>query len=109
MLAYCYSDYARPLWLILTGAFTVPLTLLVAAPVLYVLRRRMSGLLCLLSGAVIGLLGSTPFLLGPGAPYNLRWVALLALCGLLSGAVFWLVAVYRNPLFERLRHVDSSA
>jgi len=80
--------------------YTLPLTL-VAAPLVYLLRRRLSLVVCGGFGVLFGLLVAIGELWGTNplaAPHGrvILQVGWFGLIGLLSGALFWLVGVYRN-------------
>jgi hypothetical protein len=80
--------------------YALPLTVL-AAPVVYLLRRRLSFILCGAFGILFGLVGAVGLLWGTNplaAPrvQVLLQVGWFGLIGLISGALFWLVGVYRN-------------
>ena len=80
----------------IVGMFTLPVTLLIAAPLVCFLRRRLSFPLCCAFGIVLGgLLALPDVLLG-------NWVvargdALMVIpVRLISSIVFWLIGVWRN-------------
>jgi hypothetical protein len=80
----------------LVGMFTLPVTLLMAAPLVYLLRRRLSFTLCCTFGIALGgLLALADVLTG-------NWVAargdaLMGIpVGLISSILFWLIGVWRN-------------
>ena len=94
---------------VLVGALTIPLTLLVAAPLVYLFRRRLSLWLCLAAGATVGAIGAATFtwLTNPLAGANSA-PALIGV-GAISGGVFWLAGVFRNPYFAEVKGAHSDA
>jgi len=81
---------------------TLPLTLL-AVPLVYFGRRRLSFTRCLASGAAFGVLGAAAVLAWAraspfAAPHWFFYTMILSFMtvGLVSGAVFWLAGVWRN-------------
>jgi hypothetical protein len=96
LLLYFTSGGYGPFWLFMTGFYTVPLTLLVAAPLVFLFRHRISLALCLVVGLAIGFLGSLTFLATTNYLAALHWAPLLIVSGLVSSFLFWLVAVFRN-------------
>jgi len=84
-------------WFGMTAMFMVPLTVLVAVPLFYVWRRRITFWRCVFAGLVIGIVGAVIFLLTTNPLAALNWSPLLILVGVLSSLVFWVVAVWRNP------------
>jgi hypothetical protein len=84
---------------VLVLLYATPMTLL-AAPIVYLLRRRLSLVLCGIFGTLFGLVGAIG-LMGTNplaAPRELAMLRLgrFGLIGLISGALFWVVGVYRN-------------
>ena len=98
-------------WFGMTAIFTVPLTLLVAVPLFYLWRRRITFWRCLLAGLAIGIIGAALFLLVTNPLAARNWSPLLAVAGVLSSLVFWAIAVWRNPALtnNRSETADSAA
>ena len=79
---------------------TIPFIIL-AAPMVYLMRRRLSLFLCVAFGMLFGLLGAVVFMWGTSplaAPlgqltFRVAWYVAI---GSISGALFWLAGVYRN-------------
>ena len=82
-----------PFWFVMTALYTVPLTLIVAAPLVFLFRRRLTLALCLAFGLIISLLGMLVFLATTNYLAALTWAPLLTASGLVSSFLFWLVAV----------------
>jgi hypothetical protein len=80
----------------MTAAFTVPLTLFIAAPLCYVWRRRITFLRCLVAGFVIGALGALAFLVMTNAQAALNWSPGLIGAGVVTSIIFWAIAVWNN-------------
>ena len=93
---YFRDDRYGPLGFILAASFTVPITLFVAAPLVYFLRGRLSFWLCCVLGVVLGSLGLVPNMLAGnwGAARNIGLTMMLV--GLVSSMLFWVVGVWRN-------------
>jgi hypothetical protein len=72
-----------------------------AAPLVYFMRHRISPFLCVAFGMLFGLLGAVVFMWGTSplaAPlgqlsFRVAWYGAI---GSISGALFWLAGVYRN-------------
>jgi|HubBroStandDraft_1064217.scaffolds.fasta_scaffold268541_1 hypothetical protein len=90
------QDGYRGTGFLITGGFTVPITLLVAAPLVYVFRRRLSFLLSCLFGIALSLIGLLPDLITGhwGVANGLAQIIVPA--GLISSMLFWLVGVRGN-------------
>jgi hypothetical protein len=97
-------------WFGMTAMFTVPLTLLVAVPLFYLWRRRITFWRCLLAGLAIGIIGAALFLLLTNPLAARNWSPLLIGAGVLSSLVFWAIAIWRNPsLIASRSERDSNA
>jgi len=84
-------------WAVSTGLFTVPLTLLVATPFVFFSRHNLSLARCAISGLTVGAVGAVLFAACTNIQAGLNWAPLLIGCGVVSGLVFWLAGVWRNP------------
>jgi hypothetical protein len=80
----------------LPALYTVPLTAVIAAPLVYFFRRNLSFIRCCIVGLGIGTVGALTF----WSPYSnaalLSWGPTLVAAGLLSSVVFWVVGIWRN-------------
>jgi hypothetical protein len=101
------GGYGR-FWFGMTAMFTVPLTVLVAVPLFYVWRRRITFWRCVFAGLVIGIIGAGLFLLTTNPLAALNWSPLLIVVGVLSSLVFWAIAVWRNPTLTVRRSEEAS-
>jgi hypothetical protein len=76
--------------------YTVPLTLVVAGPLVYILRKKLTLARCLTVDLLLGVLGALTF----WSPYSLKamlnWGPLLMVVGVVSSFLFWVVGVWRN-------------
>jgi len=81
---------------LIVAYYTVPLTLLVATPLMYFMRKHLTLGRCLLVGFLLGALGALTF----WSPYSLKamwnWGPLLVAAGVMSSLLFWIVGVWRN-------------
>lgn len=76
--------------------YTVPVTVLIATPLVYFLRRKLTLGRCLTAGFVLGTLGALTFWspYSPKAMFN--WGPLLMAVGVVSSLLFWVTGVWRN-------------
>jgi hypothetical protein len=95
VLYFTSGGYAQ-FWFFMVAPFSVSLTALVAAPLVYLFRRRISFTLCCGFGLTIGLLGSLLFLATTNPLAALHWSPAFLLVGLSSSIIFWSVGVWRN-------------
>ena len=93
LLGLLTVPWSGPFWSVMTALYTVPLTLLVAAPLAFLFRRRLTLVLCLAFGLTISLLGVLVFSATTNYLAGLRWAPLLTASGLISSFLFWWVAV----------------
>ena len=92
--AVAHAEDQKPAFLVI-AIYTVPLTLFIAAPLVFLLRRKLTLGRCLLTGALLGIVGALTF----WSPYSVKsslWGAPLVLAGLLSSLLFWVIGVWRN-------------
>src|SRR5690606_13879481 len=80
-------------WARLIALFSVPLTVLVAVPAFFLLRRHVNLFTCIASGLLIGWLGAGLFLLATNWLAFLGWAPTMLAIGALSGAGFWLIGL----------------
>ena len=97
LLLYIVSkSWEKQFSLLIVGFYTVPLTLLIAGPFVYFLRRKLTLARCLITGALLGTLGALTF----WSPYSLtamfNWGPLLVVVGIISSFLFWVVGVWGN-------------
>jgi hypothetical protein len=83
-------------WFLMTAFYTVPLTLIVAAPLVYFFRHRLSLLSCLACGLGVGFLGALTFLSTTNYLAALNWGPALIVSGVVSSLLFWIVGVWGN-------------
>jgi hypothetical protein len=88
-------------WFWMIACYTVPLTIFVAVPLYYAMRRKINFLFCIVSGIGIGALGSLLFLAMTNWLSFLKWSPLLIFVGLVSSLLFWFVAVWKNSGLTR--------
>ena len=103
LLSLATSGPYGAFWFGMTAMFTVPLTLLVAVPLFYMWRRRITFWLCLVAGLAIGIIGAALFLLVTNPLAARNWAPLLIVAGVLSSVVFWATAVWRNSTLTNSR------
>lgn len=104
-LLYVMSrGWERKVSSLIVACYSVPLTLLVAAPFVYFLRRKLTLVRCLTVGLLLGTLAAltlwSPY--SPKAMFN--WGPLQVLAGVVSSLLFWAVGVWRN---HDLTHAES--
>jgi hypothetical protein len=80
----------------MVAPFTVVLTALVAAPLVYFLRGRLSFVMCCIFGFAIGVVGVLAFWLVTNRLAALHWSPLLLIAGLASAVIFWMIGVRGN-------------
>jgi hypothetical protein len=95
VLYFTSGPYAK-FGFFITAFYTVPLTLFVAAPLVYLLRYCLSLALCLASGLAIGVAGTLMVLATTNRLFAWNASLVLMLCGLVSSLIFWVVGVWRN-------------
>ena len=95
LLYFSAGDYGE-FWFVMTAAFTVPLTLLVALPLYYFWRRRITFWRCLSAGCVIGILGTLAFLAMTNPQAAINWSPGLVGSGIVTSIIFWAIAVWNN-------------
>lgn len=95
-LSYFLSGEYGPFWFLMIALYTVPLTLLVAAPLYYFNRKRITFLFCVLAGLGIGLLGALSFWSMTNRLAAQNWAPLLIGTGLVSSVLFWVIGIWRN-------------
>jgi fluoride ion exporter CrcB/FEX len=92
----------------IVGVYTVPLTLLLAGPLVYVFRKRLTLARCVTVGFILGMLGSFTF----WSPYSLaaffNWGPLLIVVGVISSLLFWVVGVWGNRDLTKARATAGS-
>jgi hypothetical protein len=64
-LGHVLDEQMGPFWAIMFGPYTAPLTLLIAVPSLYFMRRKITLLRCVVTGAGIRLVGALTFIINP--------------------------------------------
>ena len=98
-LAFALSEsYWNVFWASAVGAFTVPVTLLVALPLFVILRRRyrLRFWHYAIYGLSIGAVGAAAFSLTTNGLAALNWLPVFLIAGLVSSMAFWVVGVWRN-------------
>ena len=98
-LTFALSEaYWNMFWAGAVGAFTVPLTLLVALPLFLILRRRywLRFWHYAIFGLSVGVVGAAVFWLTTNGLAALNWLPVFLIAGLVSSVVFWVVGVWRN-------------
>src|SRR5688572_14503455 len=85
------------------AAMSVSLTLLVAAPSFWLVRRRVGLRGCLLGGLAVSALGSVLFWAATNTPAVLSWGPFILAGALVSASFFWFVALWRNDRFDPIR------
>jgi len=76
---------------------SVPLTVLMGVPLYFAFRRKRSVVVCAVAGLFTGVVGALCFLAVTNPLAALRWSPLFVGAGLVSGLVFWRIAVRGNP------------
>jgi hypothetical protein len=94
--SYLTSGVHGKFWFVMTAAFTVPLTLFIAAPLYYFWHRRVTFVRCLLAGFVIGVVGALGFLAITNREAALSWFPGLVGAGIVSSIIFWVIAIWNN-------------
>src|SRR5262245_3044048 len=95
LLFFTSGPYGK-FWFVMTGCFTVPVTAVLAAPLVFVFRYRLSLQLCLACGLGAGVLGTLIFLATTNPLAARNWAPAFVLTGLVSSLLFWGVGVWRN-------------
>lgn len=97
-LAFFTSGIYGRFWFSMTAAFTVALTVFVAVPLYWVLRKKANLLVCAIAGVLVGLVGSVVFSLTANFSglVFLNWSPAMIVAGLMSGMIFWFVGLWRN-------------
>jgi hypothetical protein len=90
------DGYFRLQGFALIAIFTVPLTVIGAAPLYVVFRKSITIWLCMVAGFSLGLVGSLIFLLMTNPKAYLNWLPAFLFAGWSSSVVFWLVGIWRN-------------
>jgi hypothetical protein len=85
---------------VVTVMLSVPITVVLGIPSFFLCRYlNKTGLVaCALGGGVVGVL---PFIIGDFLDFRLPFASHAFPAGVFSGALFWLIGVYRNPLAKR--------
>jgi hypothetical protein len=96
ILSYATSGIYGGFWFGMIAFYTIPLTVLVATPLYYFNRKRVTFWLCVIAGVAVGVLGALLFLVMTNPLAALNWSPLLIGSGLLSSIVFWVVGVWKN-------------
>jgi hypothetical protein len=96
-LLYIVSrGWEREFSFLIVAYYTIPLTLLVAGPLVYIQRKKLTLVRCLTVGLLLGTLGAFTF----WSPYSLKamfnWGPVLMFVGVISSLLFWVVSVWRN-------------
>jgi len=95
--AMCIGEWRwGPLFASLAAVYTVPLTILVAAPLFLLFRRHASFLVCVGAGIAVGLIGVLLEALLGSYGYAVAMAWKFAAVGAVSASVFYFVAVFRN-------------
>jgi uncharacterized membrane protein YeiH len=86
---------------VLVAMLAVPLTVFAAAPLYWVLRRRVNLIVCICSGAIVGVFGCLLFWLGTNWLATVNTSPAILITALVSSLIFWAVAIWNN---KRLAH-----
>jgi hypothetical protein len=108
LLTLTFAPAPAKLAAILSAGLTVPLTAVIAGPLVYALRRRLTLSASTLSGAAIGALGVIAYGAGTRWAIDLTLMLVFVAVGSISGVLFWVVGVYRNAAM-RPANVHASA
>jgi len=109
IVAYATGGVYGWFWSSMTGIFTIPLTIVLAVPVFYVWRRRITFWRCLTAGLAVGLVGALLFLLMTNPLAALHSLPAFVLAGTFSSTLFWVVAVWNNKVVGELGHAGGKA
>jgi len=102
LLAYILdSTYYGEFWAFAIAFYTVPLTIFVALPAYFLVRKRISFLLCVGMGCVIGVIGAFIFFLVTNPLAAMNWAPGLISAGIMSSIVFWVIAIWKNKKLMR--------
>ena len=101
-LSYFMSGEYGPFWFFMIALYTAPLTLLVAVPLHYFNRKRITFLFCVLVGLGIGLLGVLSFWAMSNQLAAQNWAPLLIGTGIVSSVLFWVIGIWRNGYIQKV-------
>jgi len=96
LVSYFTGGVYGQFWFVMTASFTLPLTVVLAIPLFFLWRRRITFWRCLLAGLAIGLVGALAFLAMTNLAAALNWSPGLIGAGVLSSIVFWAVGIWNN-------------
>ncbi|NII10026.1 hypothetical protein [Oleiagrimonas sp. C23AA] len=89
-------------WFACVAAGTLGVSVIFGVPLFLALRRHLGAGCCLLAGMGLAAVGVLVFGLATNMAAAMRWGGVFLIVGLISGALFWLVAVWHNPRVQKL-------
>ena len=109
VLLYVFSrGWEKTFSFFIVALYTVTVTVLIATPLVYFLRRKLTLGRCLATGFVLGTLGALTFWspYSPKAMFN--WGPLLMAVGVISSLLFWVTGVWGNRDLHKVTSVGSA-